>query len=276
MTEAKTFFGKQLWRLIQERCNGVQRRFAQLLGVSPTSVNNWLSGNVPSFDVISQICSKTGCSAQWFLTGDGDPFEKPQATPEQSALENIRILHDQVAEMEMEIKELRRRLEARPDRYIESGIGSLDLSQYCLVPLYESGIAASENGAGIHIDENVRSHPAVLYRGLVDDPATVVAVRIVGRSMEPELRDRGIAFFDLSKRDERLCRNKIVAAVTDPRKSAWGESECVVKRLFYRPASDCYVLSSINEEYRDGDIEIPRAWGWPVLGLLIGAWNPAE
>ena len=48
------------------------RKFAVALGMSPTTVNQYLNGRMPPADFIALVCGRFGVNATWLLTGEGE------------------------------------------------------------------------------------------------------------------------------------------------------------------------------------------------------------
>ena len=220
---------------------------------------------------VLNFCQQTGCSPEWFLTGDGEPFTRKTVAPEKPASANAEILAGQIAALEARVADLQKRLKEAFAPEDGRRILELDELKYATVPLIESPVAASENGRGKIVDAKNRGEPCILYRDTVADPETVVGIRVTGRSMEPLIKDGGIVFVDwnISGRDE--CRGRVVLAVTDPRRPPDEQAEWVVKRFLWRPEERCFYLVSENPEF--ASIKIPESWGCPVHGKVVGWWG---
>lgn len=57
-------------RLVEHYTQGNKRRFAFMLGVSPTTINAWIRRNTLDVDILSTKC--TGVNPSFLLTGEGD------------------------------------------------------------------------------------------------------------------------------------------------------------------------------------------------------------
>ncbi|NUN16316.1 MAG: helix-turn-helix domain-containing protein [Myxococcales bacterium] len=58
------------------------RTFARTVGLPHTSVSNWISKrSEPSATAVAQICTNTGTSAHWLLTGEGPKNSKDIQSP---------------------------------------------------------------------------------------------------------------------------------------------------------------------------------------------------
>lgn len=64
-------------KLLITKMNLSQKKFAQLLGISPPRLHNYLSGirYIPQ-EIIVKIVKLTGCEYKWLLTGEGSMFQK--------------------------------------------------------------------------------------------------------------------------------------------------------------------------------------------------------
>lgn len=61
-------------RLRQLRGSRPREEFAKLLGINPRSLVNYEQGErLPKIDVAELICSKTGVSTDWLISGKGEP-----------------------------------------------------------------------------------------------------------------------------------------------------------------------------------------------------------
>ncbi len=70
-------------RIRQIRGTESQEAFAARVGISKGSIGGYeRDENSPSVDVILKICSVTGASVQWLVTGNAAPADAPQAMAE--------------------------------------------------------------------------------------------------------------------------------------------------------------------------------------------------
>ncbi len=70
-------------RIRQIRGTESQETFAARVGISKGSIGGYeRDENSPSVDVILKICSVTGASVQWLVTGNAAPADAPQAMAE--------------------------------------------------------------------------------------------------------------------------------------------------------------------------------------------------
>lgn len=66
----KSIFSKNLAKVLKER-KLTQRAIAEIAGVNPSVVNEWLNGNTPnSMDAVLRISESLNVDFQWLLTGE--------------------------------------------------------------------------------------------------------------------------------------------------------------------------------------------------------------
>ena len=53
------------------------RKFSERLGMSPTTVQEYLKGRTPPADFIERVCVCFGVEAWWLLTGEGEMMRAP-------------------------------------------------------------------------------------------------------------------------------------------------------------------------------------------------------
>lgn len=63
-------------RIKSVRGDLAQKTFAARIGVHPTTVQNYESGDIPKGDVLLRIHQEFGVDLTWLLTGQGDPYIK--------------------------------------------------------------------------------------------------------------------------------------------------------------------------------------------------------
>lgn len=69
-----------------------QKKFAEIIGISPARLNNYLAGlsKVPQ-DILIKISEKYGCSLTWLLTGEGEMFQ-PSVIPAQAGIQQTKLI----------------------------------------------------------------------------------------------------------------------------------------------------------------------------------------
>lgn len=62
-------------KLLIDKQNMTQKKFADILGISPARLNNYLTGlsNIP-IDLLIKIAEFTNCNLSWLITGEGDMY----------------------------------------------------------------------------------------------------------------------------------------------------------------------------------------------------------
>jgi transcriptional regulator with XRE-family HTH domain len=72
--EGKSIFSKNLKRLLRER--GIsQKAVADLLGLNPSVVHDWLNGGTPRDPaVLLKLCRTLKIDFQWLMTGEAKEF----------------------------------------------------------------------------------------------------------------------------------------------------------------------------------------------------------
>ncbi len=74
-TKANSPFSKNLKAILEER--GIsQKSAAELAGVTPTTLNDWLGGTQPSDAIaVQRLCRALKCDFEWILTGQKSRLE---------------------------------------------------------------------------------------------------------------------------------------------------------------------------------------------------------
>jgi hypothetical protein len=73
----KEKFKLRIRQIIDEKSEGVVRKFASSIGVSVNTVNNWIEygSSLPKPDSIKKICETHSVSADWLVCGKGDLYD---------------------------------------------------------------------------------------------------------------------------------------------------------------------------------------------------------
>lgn len=71
-------FAKNLKLILTER--GIsQKAAAEIAGVTPATLNDWLAGSVPNDHLaVQKLCRALGCSFEWLLTGSDTKVESKE------------------------------------------------------------------------------------------------------------------------------------------------------------------------------------------------------
>ncbi|KFX00569.1 hypothetical protein KP22_19795 [Pectobacterium betavasculorum] len=188
-----------------------QKTFAERIGTSPQTVNNWLKRGTLSRESAQLISEKTGYSLDWLLNGIGHP---------KSENNNFKTSRLHVTEWE--------NTDVDNDEFVEVSL---------------LGVRLSAGGGAYDIDEDeayalpFRAHTLRRLGIRVEDTRVVT---VMGDSMEPKLSDGDKVAVNLSDREIR--DGKMYAI-------RMGELQRV-KALIKRPDGSILVRS-FNSEYED-------------------------
>lgn len=73
-------------RLVAESKAKNLKDFSLLVGIPYRTIQNYVGGQrEPRQDLVTKICTRTGVSIHWMLTGEGSMFEAAQDAPDASA-----------------------------------------------------------------------------------------------------------------------------------------------------------------------------------------------
>lgn len=64
--------GLRIKNLVDYFADGVNTRFAELIGTSEANIRNYRNGKMPKFDFIYNICTKLEINYEWFIAGKGE------------------------------------------------------------------------------------------------------------------------------------------------------------------------------------------------------------
>ena len=97
--------------LVDRYTNGNKSKFASILGVTPQTINTWITRN--TFDIELLFAKCEGISAEWLLTGEGSIIkgEASLETPPVSDSAAIKMLIDKIEEQAKKIERLELELE---------------------------------------------------------------------------------------------------------------------------------------------------------------------
>jgi phage repressor protein C with HTH and peptisase S24 domain len=65
------------------------RKMAEAIGVSPTTLNEYIKGRIPPADFIVRVCERLNVNAEWLLTGKGERSGKNKSIPQNPNTVNI-------------------------------------------------------------------------------------------------------------------------------------------------------------------------------------------
>lgn len=64
--------GLRISELVDYFANGVNTRFADIVGTSEANIRNYRNGKMPKYDFIYNLCSKFEINCEWLITGNGE------------------------------------------------------------------------------------------------------------------------------------------------------------------------------------------------------------
>lgn len=74
----KQSFKDRLLLLIAERADGNKTKFAEMLGVTPGNINNWINLDyLPAFEHLANMYAKFNVNINWLLLGEGGKYYFP-------------------------------------------------------------------------------------------------------------------------------------------------------------------------------------------------------
>ncbi len=198
-----------------------QIELAKVLKMNPSAVSQMESGRTnPSLETLSELGKIYNINLHWLITGTGEMFNTIAETDSQSgAWDNFqKLMNDRLEEI----------VQARKD-LMESDIVEIAVS---------GEIAAGEPienyGASLEVVTVNRS----LINGSLND---FVALRVNGRSMEPDIRNQDVVLIRLSNEwrelEGKICAVRIDGGIT-------------LKRLLLDDARKMVVLIPINEDFQ--------------------------
>jgi len=198
-----------------------QIELAKILKMNPSAISQMESGRTnPSLETLSELGKIYNVNLHWLITGSGDMFNAPK------------IQSSNTGEWDNFQKLMNERLE-------EIVQARKDLMDSDTVEIPVSGeIAAGEpmENYGTLIDV-VTVHRSIINGSLSD----YVAMRVNGRSMEPDIRNQDVVLIRLSNEwrsmEGKICAIRIDGCIT-------------LKRLLLDDARKMIVLVPINEEYQ--------------------------
>lgn len=151
-------------RWVMQHFNLSQAQLAKIAGVRQPSVNRWANGGTTSIkvDAAMRICSRFPISMDWLVYGTGEPLLPEGAAPVPQATSNVEPVRGHMKRIPM----LSYVQAGKP-----TGVGQIQARQ-----------AAIESGDFIWVDEEL--------------PDECFAVKVVGRSMEPDFKEGDVLVID--------------------------------------------------------------------------------
>lgn len=219
--------------------------FAELIGVSHASVKRYEEGALPDIDVLLNIADAAKIDLGRLLTGQPLPGDVRETRP----------LH----------------FHLHPSRSLNRGFkeeGAFPIEpegeSYISVPLTEGRIAAGEP---IIAEENVIDHILLHMRVLKQTSASrnLIACRVQGDSMKPQLNSGDIVVIDRDVDKERVMEKKIYAVY---------EGGGITAKMLQKDGPRLYLIP-LNMTERIQHVDL-RENENPIVGLVVGAWRNFE
>ncbi|MBI4666196.1 MAG: LexA family transcriptional regulator [Nitrospinae bacterium] len=220
------------------------KEFAELVGVSHTSIRRYEEGAMPDIDILLKIAEVAGMDLGRLITGKPLPADVRDTKPV--------IFH------------------LHPSRGAARGFAEpafpsgREGEHYISVPLTEGRIAA---GMPIITEENVIDHILLHMRVLKQSGASknLIACRVQGESMLPHLNPGDIVIIDRDVDKERILERKIYAVY---------EGGGITAKMLQKDGSHLYLIPlNLAEKIQHIDL---RENENPIVGLVIGAWRNFE
>ena len=198
-----------------------QVELAKVLKMNPSAVSQIESGRTnPSLETLSELGKIYNINLHWLITGTGEMFNTIAETESQSgAWDNFQKL------MNERLEEI---VQARKD------LMDSDIVEIAVSGEIAAGAPIENYGASLEVVTVSRS----LINGYLSD---FVALRVNGRSMEPDIRNQDLVLFRFSNEcrymECKICAIRIDGGIT-------------LKRLLLDDARKMVVLVPINEDFQ--------------------------
>ena len=215
------------------------QQFADVIGVSHTSVKRYEEGALPDIDVLLRIAKEAKTDLGRLLTGEPLPSDIRDSRPLHFHLHSSKV-------------------------FANSSGSEPDGSQYISVPLTEGKIAA---GMPIIAEENVIDHILLHLRVLKRTGASrnLIACRVEGDSMTPHLNSGDIVVIDRDVDKEKIMEKKIYAIY---------DGSGIMAKTLQKDGYHLYLIPlNVSERIQHVDL---RECENPIVGLVIGAWRNFE
>lgn len=198
-----------------------QVELAKVLKMNPSAVSQIERGRTnPSLETLSELGKIYNINLHWLITGTGEMFNTIAETESQSgAWDNFQKL------MNERLEEI---VQARKD------LMDSDIVEIAVSGEIAAGAPIENYGASLEVVTVSRS----LINGSLSD---FVALRVNGRSMEPDIRNQDVVLIRLSNEwrelEGKICAIRIDGGIT-------------LKRLLLDDARKMVVLVPINEDFQ--------------------------
>ncbi len=198
-----------------------QIEMAKVLNLNPSAISQMESGRTnPSLETISEIGKHYKVDLHWLITGAGQMFNKPQ--------EPVARNHgwDKFQKM----------LNERLEEIIQARLDMMDAESIDIPVTGE--IAAGEPMENTGETVEVVTVRRTMINGVIDD---YIAMRVNGRSMEPDIRNQDVVLIRQSNEWRQLA-GKICAVRID--------GEITLKKLMLDDENRMIILVPLNEDFQ--------------------------
>ncbi len=231
-------------RIHKIRGNKTLQQFAEIIGVSHTSIKRYEEGALPDIDVLLRIAAYAKVDLGLLLIGKPLPSDVREYRPLRFQIQKARSYGDVQSEH-------------------GADTGPED-SHYISIPLTRGKIAAGEP---IIVDENVIDHILLHLRVLKQTGASrnLAACRVEGDSMAPHLNSGDIVVIDRDADKEKIIERKTYAVLI---------GEGITAKMLQKEGYHLYLIP-LNPAHRIQHVDL-REKPSPIVGLVIGAWRNFE
>ncbi len=198
-----------------------QIEMAKALDMNPSAISQMESGRTkPSLETLIEIAQSYKVDLHWLITGEGQMFSQPEPTKQQAKGWD----------------KLQKMMNASLEEIVQARQGMLDSES---VDFNVSGeIAAGEPLESFGDTVDVVTVRRRMIHGIVAD---YIALRVNGRSMEPDIRHNDVVLIrqdqDWRHLEGKICAVRIDGAIT-------------LKKLMLDDAKRMIVLVPLNEDYQ--------------------------
>jgi SOS-response transcriptional repressor LexA len=198
-----------------------QIEMAKAMEMNPSAISQMESGRTkPSLETLIEIAQRYRVDLHWLITGEGQMFSQPETSKQQTKGWD----------------KLQKMMNASLEEIVQARQDMLDSES---VNFNVSGeIAAGEPLESFGDTVDVVSVRRSMIHGVVDN---YIALRVNGRSMEPDIRHHDVVLIrqnqDWRHLEGRICAVRIDGAIT-------------LKKLMLDDAKRMIVLVPLNEDYQ--------------------------
>jgi phage repressor protein C with HTH and peptisase S24 domain len=154
--------GLRISELVDHFANGVNTKFAELVGTSEANIRNYRNGKMPKYDFIYNVCSVFEINYEWLITGKGEMLKQQKKESPQS--EKLKIASESMAKHADEKK-----------------------NNIITIPIIE--IYAAAGHGYMNTDSLIPTGEINLPKAMLHSNGLRYCIRIKGHSMAPTLQD---------------------------------------------------------------------------------------